>query len=248
LDVVVPDRVGSRQRLLDVPGLEDREPPLRVMRPYSRQEIGLQFQLHRQRVHLPLVHPTTLRIDLVGDPQQVLDVVSHLVLDHVRLGEVPRRSEPLLQQFVEAQVDVDGPVGRAVERPHRRARIPAPRTHRVVEQHQPRLLVRAPHLREQFAPDVFGVRQHHRHELRPLVRRGVDGHAGLFPPGGAVRTRRRLLQQRARVTPQQQVHDHHDDADAPEPAADHHPPADSPAILDVAAAATSLPEHGASLS
>ena len=47
-------------------------------------------------------------------------MVSDFVRQHVRLGEVARRAEPLLELTVEAQVDVDLARGRAVERPCRR--------------------------------------------------------------------------------------------------------------------------------
>ena len=64
----------------------------------------------------------TLRAHLLhlgADAQQVLHVVAHLVGDHIGLGKFAGRAQLVLQGFVEAQVDVDLLVGRAVERPHR---------------------------------------------------------------------------------------------------------------------------------
>ena len=36
-------------------------------------------------------------LDLFGDPEQVLDMVADLVGDDVGLGEIPGRTEPVLQ-------------------------------------------------------------------------------------------------------------------------------------------------------
>ena len=55
--------------------------------------------------------------DLRLDPEQRLHVVADLVRQHVRLREVARGTEPLLELAVEPEVDVDLVRRRAVERP-----------------------------------------------------------------------------------------------------------------------------------
>jgi hypothetical protein len=51
-------------------------------------------------------------------------VVADLVGDDVGLGEVSRRAQALAQRVVEAQVDVDLAVGRAVEGPMAASPVP----------------------------------------------------------------------------------------------------------------------------
>ena len=70
------------------------------------------------------------RMHLLGDAEQVLDVMSDFVGDDVGLGEIARCTEPLRQHAVEIEVDVDLPVPGAIERPDRRARPAARGLHR----------------------------------------------------------------------------------------------------------------------
>src|SRR4029079_5153603 len=109
------------------------------------------------------------------------------VRDHVGLREVSGRAEALLQVAVEAQVDVDAVVIRAVERPDGRLREAASRPYRIAEQNELRLFVGLAVAVEQSVPGLFGVRQDHGYELAELVggRGGillrallVDAHGG----------------------------------------------------------------------
>ena len=83
------------------------------------EAVGLQLEPHRE-LRWPDPGPACCSLlDLAADAEQVLHVVADLVGDHVGLGEVAGRAEAVAQLLVEAEVDVDLLVGRAVERPHR---------------------------------------------------------------------------------------------------------------------------------
>src|SRR5690606_40225065 len=65
--------------------------------PNAREAVRLQFHAHRELVGLSLGGALARLLHLVGDAEQVLDVVSDLVRDNVGLGEVPRRAEALVE-------------------------------------------------------------------------------------------------------------------------------------------------------
>ena len=117
--------MAALEAALDVAHLEDLFHPLGMMRPDAREEIGLKLQADRQLVGPRLVGPALHGVDLVTDAQQVLDVMTDLVGDHVSLGEIARGPEFLLQLLKEAQVEVNLLIGRAVKRPDGRAGLAA---------------------------------------------------------------------------------------------------------------------------
>jgi hypothetical protein len=109
------------------------------------------------------------RIDLVGDAEQRLHVVTDFVRDHVGLREVARRAQARLHRFVESEVDVDLLVAGTVERPHGRLAGAASGRRGAAKQHQPGLAVRAALGLELRAPHVLGVREDCRDKGRHLV-------------------------------------------------------------------------------
>ena len=100
--------------------------------------------------------------------------MAHLVGDHVGLREVARRVETVTKLPVEAEVDVDLPVDRAIEGTHGGLADAAARAHRVGEDHEARRLVAASALREDLAPRVLGGGEHDGDE----VGERVPGRAG----------------------------------------------------------------------
>ncbi len=64
-----------------------------------------------------LAGPLLRFADFRGRPDEILYVMTDLVRDDVRLREIARRLEALLQLVVEHHIDVDLLVERAVERP-----------------------------------------------------------------------------------------------------------------------------------
>lgn len=93
------------------------------------------------------------------------DSLAHLVGDDVGLGEIARCLETMAQLIVEAQVDVDLLIRRAVEGPHGRLGHATGGTHRVSKQYQPRLLVGKSFLLEEGCPGFFDIRQNNGNEL-----------------------------------------------------------------------------------
>ncbi len=118
LERVVADRRRGTEGLLDVTLLEIAASE-HLVRPDAGEAVSLQLQAHGQLVgSLRVV--LLLLVDLAADARDVLDVVAHLVRDHVRLSEVSRCSEARRQLAKEVGVDANGAVGRAVVRPDAR--------------------------------------------------------------------------------------------------------------------------------
>ena len=126
-----PSRDVGLGELLDEAGLD------RVRGPHARVAVGLQLEAHRAGA-LALA----VAADALVRAQQVLDVVAVLVGDHVGLGErAALRAEARAQLVVEAQVDVDRLVGRAVERADGRGRAAAAGRRLAAEEARRRLAV-----------------------------------------------------------------------------------------------------------
>ena len=96
---------------------------------------------------------------------KVLNVVSKLVGEHVRLRKIAAGSEALLQLVEESEVEIDPFIDRAVEWPHHRLSGAAAGIRRVPEQHQFRRMKGRPGSGEDFRPRVLDIVQHEGNEL-----------------------------------------------------------------------------------
>ena len=164
LDPVVADRRRRVQPLLQVPLLQQVVLVGRVG-PDAREAVGLQLQEHRELVGVARA-AAPLGVHLAHDPEQVLDVVAELVGDDVRLGEVARGAEALLQLAEEAEVEVDLAVDGAVEGARRGGRAAAPlRAHAAAEEHEPGRLVLPAGRAELLVPRVLDVVHHEGDEV-----------------------------------------------------------------------------------
>ncbi len=115
---VVPYRGRGAEGLLDVALLEVASSE-HLVRPNAGEAVRLQLEPHRELVG-PVRIVLLLLMDLAADARDVLDVVAHLVGDHIGLREVTGRSEPCRELSEEVGVDANGAVGRAVVRAHSR--------------------------------------------------------------------------------------------------------------------------------
>ena len=100
------------------------------VRPDAGEAVRLQLEPNRELV------PSSgfscgREVDVLHHAEQVLDVVADLVRDDVRLREVARRVEPLLQLLHERQIEIDLAVARAVEGADGRRGVAAARLHAV---------------------------------------------------------------------------------------------------------------------
>ncbi len=127
LQRVVTDRARRGQRGVDVAGLEEVRTLLRLaIDPDAGQAIGLQFDLHLERIGLGLAAGLLLQPRHArNDAEQVLDVMAGLMRDDVGGGEVAgglagAAAEARLDLAEETGVEEDGTIRRTVERPHRR--------------------------------------------------------------------------------------------------------------------------------
>ena len=110
--------------------------------PHAREAVGLQLEANGEvvlEVGTLLHRAAHLRLDA----QQLLHVVADLVRQDVRLGELAGRAEASLQLVVEAEVDVDLLVERAVEGAGGGLAVAAAGLHGVAEEHQLGVLVAA---------------------------------------------------------------------------------------------------------
>src|SRR5688572_1908085 len=174
LETVIADGARGLEGLLDVALLEDLELPLRVMGPDAGEEVGLELEPHRELVVLGLAHASAGGLDLVADPEEVLHVVPDLVRYDVGLREVSGRAVSPPQVLVEGEVDVELLIGRAVERTHRRLRETARRLGRLFEEDELGLTIGLTLRAEQVAPDLLGVGEDDRDEMREIVLLAAD--------------------------------------------------------------------------
>src|SRR5262245_39312494 len=245
LEPVVADGGGRVQGFFEIPRLEDLLARLSVMRPDAGEEIGLQLEPHGQTIELFPGHPATHGLDLVADPQQVLDVMPDLVGDDVGLGEVSRSPKATAEFVEEIQVEVDLAIARTVEGSDRGARLPAGRFDPPREQDELGLAILLALLAEQLVPDILGVLEHHRDEVLELLLLGARDR-------GFLTGRQRHLragthgQQLGRIPAHEQ--EHHDQDESADAAPDREPPAPhSTAVLDVVTTLTTPPAHAALL-
>src|SRR6185503_4787232 len=145
LDAVVADSGGGVERLRDlgVRWLLEVAGVRRVLRPNTREAIGLELDADGLRV----------RSGLQEQSELVLHVVAVLVRDDISLGEgAALRAEPRVQLLEEADVEVNLLVIGAIEGTHRSLREPARALRRTSEQHSLRGQIGLAAARELIAP------------------------------------------------------------------------------------------------
>jgi hypothetical protein len=211
LEAIVPNGAGSVQPFLDIARFQGFALIIGVVGPDPGETVCLKFQTDGELVGLYPIDALLERLYLARNAQQVLDVMTDFVGDDIRLGEIARGIQFILQVLIKAEVNVDLLVGGAVERPHRRFGHTAGGLHGTGKQHQFWVNVLPPHLAKQSPPGVFCVRQDNRDEFDLLIQDG-------FPCGGSLRrggVRTRLLQNGGWVAAQQHHHQcQYDGADA----------------------------------
>ena len=175
LHAIVADGGGGIESLLEVARLE-QAPGLSLVPPDAGQTVGLQLEVDRESVGVDRRRSATLALDLGRDPEEVLDMMAHLVGDDVGLGEIPGGAEATLELGEEREVEVDPAIRRTVEGTDRGGVEAARRCHGVGEQDERRLLVATSETRQGCAPGVLRVGEDDRDEIGPFVARcpGLD--------------------------------------------------------------------------
>ena len=201
------------------------------MSPHARVAVGLQFERHGGAVgpHAPCTYA-------VARTEQILDVVTELVRDHVGLREIARGTKARGEILEEAEIEIDLVVRRTVERSGRTFSGATPRLRCVTEQHHLRHLVATA---QELLPGGLRVaRDSVDHVGHPLfVRRGLK-FATLL-----VRLRRRqasaVAEQREKVRAGRPTehHQEHDTTETKLNAAAHSASGTGALVLDVAAIA-----------
>ena len=140
-----------------------------MLAPDAGQAIGLQFELHRQRIGLAWAGAAAGFFDLRGNAELLLNVVTDFMRDDVGLGELARRLETLFQLAEEDEVDINLLVARAVKRPHRRLAGAAGGGRHAGKEDQLGFLVGMAAGAKGRIPGVFGRGEHLRDEARGAV-------------------------------------------------------------------------------
>ena len=107
-------------------------------------------------------------MDVGGDAEHDLDVVSDLVSDDIGLGEIPGGAEAIVEGAEEAQIDIDLLVAGTVEGTGRRGREAARRVDGAGEQDQLGHAILAAGLGELAPPYRLGVVEHEGNEIDEL--------------------------------------------------------------------------------
>ena len=105
--------------------------------PHAGKTISLQFERHRRAAGASRRSAKPARLDA----GQVLYVMAEFVRNHVRLGEIARRTESLRQLVEKSEVEIDAAIAGAIERSGCRLREATRRFDGVSEQHHSRSLV-----------------------------------------------------------------------------------------------------------
>src|ERR1700712_2159498 len=143
----------------------------------------------------------------------MLHVMAELVREHVRLRELAGRAEAIAQLIVEAEINVDLLIERAVERPHRRLRLTASRLHAIAEENELRVVPLHAFLRNDLRPGLLRVVEHERHELHFLVLFGrlAGGWRRLIAGGRGSRCTAAVTEEREQVAVEEEAQNEHDD-------------------------------------
>ena len=125
------------------------------MPPDACEAVRLQFHFDGKSVHFGL-RRVLLQLAHFGlNPQQLLHVMADFMRDNVALSKITVSAKLAFHVIVKREIDIDGAVCRAVERPHHRLPGTASGAGCAPVHHQLRLLVGAPHLLELLTPCVF---------------------------------------------------------------------------------------------
>src|SRR4051794_7010139 len=108
---------------------------VRRMCPNPGEAISLQFQLHRNAFRRRRILFLVLMC-LLLDADQLLNVVSDFVCQHVSLGKLSRRSESALQLIVKTKIDIHLFVGWTIERSGSRLRHSTGGVDRIAKQNE----------------------------------------------------------------------------------------------------------------
>jgi hypothetical protein len=238
LEIIVADHTRRTHCFFDVAGFDDVLDAISVTRPDTGEEIRLELEPDGELIVFSFTDTSARALHTISNAEQVLHMMPDFVRDDIGLREITWRPEPITQLPVEAQVDVNAPILRAIKRTAGSAGESAAGSDLVREEDQLRLLVLAARGSEQLIPRVFGIGQDNGHELRCFIARRV----ALDLLG-----RRQLslllgVNQRLRVAAEQEVNDYENDST--DSAAYGNPSTARAAhVLNVFTFPSSLPEH-----
>src|SRR4051812_14947283 len=239
LQAIVADGRGGVERLFQVARLQLLH-RAGVVAPDPGIAIGLKLHANRDAVVFSLRGASLRVFQPLEAAGELLHVVADFVRDHVRLREIARRMEAVLEIAVERKVDVQLLVVRAVERPHRRLAGAAGRARHAVVEYQRRRPVLPARLLEDARPDVLAAAEHAGDELTHLVRRRAARRLARLAWRAHLL---RDVERGAGVEAEEVRDDGDDDAADAEATANH---ADAATVLDVAAGALVTEIHSRS--
>src|SRR5262249_18282926 len=112
LQPVIANHAGGAQRFIDV-AIFQKLPrlgllqTLRIVRPYSRIAVGLEFHANGYLIGAGFVASLHQPVCLLGRTKEILNVMSHFVGDDVRLRKIARGAEAITEFLKETGVEID---------------------------------------------------------------------------------------------------------------------------------------------
>src|SRR5690606_13689824 len=166
--------------------------------PDARIKICLKFEGYTQAIALRLGETLASLAYFGRSTQQVLNVMSNFVRNHIGPCKITSGPIPVGQIVSKGKVDVHAIVEWAIERSNSRCSKAAARLVGLRKQNELRfLIVSIEHFSEQSIPHILGILQHNAHKLRALIFR-LRWNIGLLFT---------LIENFHRVTPEQKNHD-----------------------------------------
>src|SRR5512132_74963 len=212
--------------------------PVGITGPNTSEKIRLQLEPDREPIVIRFAHATARRLHTIGNAEQFLHVMSNFVGDNVGLCEIASCTQAFLELTEKTEVDVNASILRTIEWTGGATGEAAAGLNHVREEHEPRLLVLAAHLPEDFIPGVFGIGENNGDEFRCLIARclSVDLRR--------LRYLRLLLRikQRLRIAAQQEIKNYQNDR-ANSAAQNEASPAGSASVFNIFTFSSPLPKH-----
>jgi hypothetical protein len=240
LKPVVSDGVGGSHRLLNIALFEKVFHALGMMGPDAGEVVGLEFEADGEFVVFGFAYAALYLVHLVGDAEEVLHVMTDFVGDDVGLGKVTRGAQLISEIAIEAEIDVDFLIGRAIERAGLGTGEATTGLDFAREEHKARLPVALAVAPEELIPDVLGISEDGFDELGEFVIRSSGARSLLL--NLALGRIPHLLEKRLRVSTEKD--DEQDDDKGAEAASDgewfaaHASP-----VFDIGALTSAFPAH-----
>lgn len=113
LQPIVSNRGCGVQPSFEIPRLDQLALSFRMVSPDTGQTVGLQFHSNRQGVGFRFRRTPAKPMHVLCDAEQILNMVSHFMGNHIGLGEIAGGVEPLGHLVEKREIQIHLPVARS---------------------------------------------------------------------------------------------------------------------------------------